>query len=98
MPLQGTLHLNATVPTGWTVVSNGVRKPVHKGLHAWVEEVPITPSATMIAIDRFTVRESTLPAGTTVLDAFATGANTTLDPSRTRARLRAAASSDVENI
>ncbi|SDK03602.1 Peptidase family M1 [Lentzea albidocapillata subsp. violacea] len=75
---KATFHLNATVPAGWSVVSTGVRKSVHNGTHSWVEEVPATPSATMIAIDRFTVRESTLHSGTTVLDAFGPGADTAL--------------------
>ncbi|HUQ54826.1 M1 family metallopeptidase [Lentzea sp.] len=75
---RATFHLDADVPAGWTVVSTGVRKSIHKGLQSWVEDTPITPSATMIAIDRFTVRESTLPAGTAVVDAFATGAGTAL--------------------
>ncbi|WP_189157110.1 M1 family metallopeptidase [Lentzea pudingi] len=73
---KATFHLNARVPAGWSVVSNGVRKSVHEGLHAWEEDVPITPSATMIAIDRFSIRESTLPGGIAVLDAFAPGAGT----------------------
>ncbi|MGW6936001.1 M1 family metallopeptidase [Lentzea sp. NPDC054927] len=75
---KATFHLNAGVPAGWSVMSTGVRTSVHKGVHSWVEDVPITPSATMIAIDRFTVRESALPAGTAVLDAFANGAGTSL--------------------
>ena len=75
---KATFHLNATVPTGWSVVSTGVRKAVHGGTHSWAEEVPVTPSATMIAVDRFTVRESTLPGGTSVLDAFAPGADPAL--------------------
>ncbi|MCR3750370.1 peptidase M1 [Lentzea californiensis] len=75
---RATFHLNATVPAGWSVVSTGVREAVHEGTHSWAEEVPVTPSGTMIAIDRFTVRESTLPGGTSVLDAFAPGSDTTL--------------------
>ncbi|ALG09682.1 hypothetical protein [Kibdelosporangium phytohabitans] len=75
---KATFHVNGTVPNGWAVVSNGVRKSIHNGQHRWAEETPITPSATMIGIDRFTVRESGLPGGTPVLDAFAPGTDGTL--------------------
>ncbi|CCH29701.1 M1 family metallopeptidase [Actinosynnema sp. NPDC047251] len=73
---KATFHLDAAVPPGWTVVSNGVRDKIHKG--RWSEETPIAPSATVIGVDRFTVRESALPGGTPVLDAFAPGTSTAL--------------------
>ncbi|ONI78057.1 hypothetical protein ALI144C_32260 [Actinosynnema sp. ALI-1.44] len=75
---KATFHVKATVPDGWAVVSNGVRQSVHNGQYTWAEETPITPSATMIGIDRYTVRETTLPDGTPVLDAFAPGTGTAL--------------------
>ncbi|ANZ43473.1 hypothetical protein BBK82_41760 [Lentzea guizhouensis] len=74
---KATFHLTATVPAGWTAVSTGTRTSVHNGRHTWVEDVPVTPSATMIAVDRFAVRESTA-GGTPVLDAFAPGADPAL--------------------
>ncbi|MEU5695010.1 M1 family metallopeptidase [Actinosynnema sp. NPDC020468] len=78
---KATLHVTATVPAGWTAVANGVRTSVHTGQSTtvkWAENTPIAPGATMIAIDRLTVRESTLPSGTPVVDAFAPGASTAL--------------------
>ncbi|WP_033442176.1 M1 family metallopeptidase [Saccharothrix sp. NRRL B-16314] len=71
---KATFGVTATVPNGWTAVSNGVRKSVHvdqRTTVAWSEDTPIAPSATMIGLDRFTVRESALSAGTPVFDAFA---------------------------
>ncbi|CAM3515191.1 M1 family metallopeptidase [Kibdelosporangium persicum] len=73
---KATFSVTATVPNGWTAVSNGLRKSVQVGQRttvAWSEDKPIAPSATMIGIDRFTTRESTLPGGTPVFDAFAPG-------------------------
>nr|BFE52632.1 M1 family metallopeptidase [Saccharothrix mutabilis subsp. capreolus] len=69
---KATFRVTATVPRGWTVVSNGVREP--GSATTWVENQPIAPSATMIGIDRYTVRESTA-GDTPVLDAFAPGTN-----------------------
>ncbi|MET9224668.1 peptidase M1 [Lentzea sp. NPDC003310] len=75
---KATFHLDATVPAGWSVVSTGVRTSVHNGTHSWSEDVPVAPSTTMVAIDRFTVRESTLADGTAVLDAFGPATSTSL--------------------
>ncbi|MGZ3145867.1 M1 family metallopeptidase [Lentzea chajnantorensis] len=73
---KATFRVTATVPGGWTAVSNGVRESVSGSTVTWAENTPIAPSATMIGIDRYTVRES-VAGRTPVLDAFAPGANAT---------------------
>lgn len=75
---KATFAVSATVPDGWTAVSNGVDEPPVSTngwtTFRWRLDEPVATYLTTIAIDRFTVDRSTLPDGTPVFDAYARGA------------------------
>ncbi|HEY0640507.1 MAG TPA: M1 family metallopeptidase, partial [Pseudonocardiaceae bacterium] len=75
---KATFALTATVPEGWTVISNGTDEPVStrdgRSTFRWRLDEPVATYLTTVAIDRFTVRRSTLRDGTPVIDAYAPGA------------------------
>ncbi|MGW4487109.1 M1 family metallopeptidase [Amycolatopsis sp. NPDC004368] len=79
---KAALHLEATVPTGWTVVGNGLPGPTttHAGhtTFRWHEDHPIVSYATTMAIDKFTAHRSKLADGTPVITAY--GQNTSFIP------------------
>lgn len=74
---KATFALHATVPHGWSVVSNGVRGK-RSSRHGWKtfnwrERTPITGYLTTIAIDRFTYKSQRRANGMRILSAFAPG-------------------------
>ncbi|MEU4669571.1 M1 family aminopeptidase [Amycolatopsis sp. NPDC023774] len=70
------------MPTGWTVVGNGLPGPTTKTAghttFRWHEDHPIVSYATTMAIDKFTVHTSKLADGTPVITAY--GQNTSIIP------------------
>ncbi|WP_199730694.1 M1 family metallopeptidase [Amycolatopsis panacis] len=79
---KAALHLEATVPSAWSVVGNGLPGPVTsrdgKTTYRWNEDRPIASYATTMAVDKFTVRTSKLGDGTPVIHAY--GQNTSILP------------------
>jgi aminopeptidase N len=76
---KATFHLAATVPPGWSVVSNGREQgstPAANGwtTYRWGEDTPIATYLTTVAIDRWTFERYQLPDGTPVVNAYAPGA------------------------
>jgi aminopeptidase N len=75
---KATFHLAATVPNGWSVVSNGREQGSTEAngrtTYRWAEENPIATYLTTVAIDRWTVDRSQLADGTPVVSAYAPGA------------------------
>lgn len=72
---KATFRLSATVPDGWSAVGNGRPGPVTRDgtghrTYRWYEDRPLTTYASMVAVDRFTVRTSALPGGTPVVNAY----------------------------
>jgi aminopeptidase N len=74
---KATFDVTATVPTGWTVISNGrpgtTRTDAKSATFSWHEDRPIATYLTTIAIDRFTVHKAAMPDGTPLLYAYAPG-------------------------
>ncbi|TCO54166.1 peptidase M1-like protein [Actinocrispum wychmicini] len=74
---KATFTLRATVPAGWSVLSNGVRENVlntaGKTTYTWRERTPITGYLTTIAIDRFTLLTQRRSNGMPLVSAFAPG-------------------------
>jgi len=83
---KATFALTATVPDGWTVISNGVDQPPisadGRTTFRWRLDEPVATYLTTVAIDRFTVDRSTLADGTPVIDAYAPGAEDARDEER----------------
>ena len=76
---KATFTLDARVPNGWSVISNGREEPPTPGSDGWttfhwVEPNRIATYLTLVAIDRWTFERSTLPGGIPVVDAYAPGA------------------------
>lgn len=75
---KATFALSATVPKGWTAVSNGQDdKPRNRGgwtTYKWSDETPIASYLTTVAIDKFTLRRGKVSGDVPVIDAFAPGA------------------------
>jgi aminopeptidase N len=76
---KATFKLDARVPNGWSVVSNGVEKPATRGADGWTtyhweEPTRITTYLTTVGIDKWTFERSKLPDGTPVVSAYAPGA------------------------
>ncbi|MFC4502403.1 MULTISPECIES: M1 family metallopeptidase [Streptomyces] len=71
---KATFRLTATVPTGWTVVGNGrpgdTTTDRDTTTFRWYEDRPMATFLSTVAIDRFTVRTSTLSDGTPVINAY----------------------------
>ena len=75
---KATFHLSATVPPGWSVISNGIERgstPAPGGwtTYNWVEKTPIASYLTTVGIDKWTFERSVLPDGTPVVSAYAPG-------------------------
>jgi aminopeptidase N len=70
--------LTAKVPDGWSVMSNGVDAGSSSAdgwtTYKWSEQKPIATYLTTIGIDKWTIDRSKLPDGTSVVDAYAPGA------------------------
>ncbi|UVS76666.1 M1 family metallopeptidase [Actinokineospora sp. UTMC 2448] len=74
---KATFTLNARVPDGWSVVSNGVEEPAKAEggwtTYRWVEPNRIATYLTTIGIDKWTFERSKLADGTPVVNAYAPG-------------------------
>ncbi len=75
---KATFALDARVPNGWSVVSNGREKAPTKGTDGWTtfhweEQNRIATYLTTIGIDKWTFDRSTLPDGTPLVSAYAPG-------------------------
>lgn len=75
---KATFHLSATVPNGWSVISNGrelgTTEASGQTTYRWGEDTPIATYLTTVAIDRWTIERSQLADGTPVVNAYAPGA------------------------
>jgi aminopeptidase N len=76
---KATFKLDARVPNGWSVVSNGVETPPTPdadgwSTYHWTEPNRIATYLTTIGIDKWTFERSSLPDGTPVVSAYAPGA------------------------
>ena len=76
---KATFKLDARVPDGWSVISNGVESAPTPGgdgwtTYHWNEPNRIATYLTTVGIDKWTFERSTLPGGTPVVSAYAPGA------------------------
>ena len=76
---KATFTLDARVPNGWSVISNGREKPATRGTDGWTtyhweEPTRITTYLTTVGIDKWTFDRSKLPDGTPLVSAYAPGA------------------------
>lgn len=73
---KATFRLAATVPNGWSVVSNGREGPTRRESKTttfrWTES-QVDPAHLAVSIDRFTIERSALADGTPVVNAYAPG-------------------------
>ncbi|MGH3881092.1 MAG: M1 family metallopeptidase [Actinophytocola sp.] len=75
---KATFKLDARVPNGWSVISNGREKPPTPGddgwtTYHWEEPTRIATYLTTVGIDRWKFDRSTLPGGIPVVSAYAPG-------------------------
>jgi len=75
---KATFRLDARVPNGWSVVSNGREEPSTRGrdgwtTYHWTEPNRIATYLTTVGIDKWTFDRSTLPGGVPVVSAYAPG-------------------------
>jgi aminopeptidase N len=75
---KATFKLDAQVPQGWSVVSNGVEEPPTPGTdgwttYHWTEPTRIATYLTTVGIDRWSFDRSQLPGGIPVVSAYAPG-------------------------
>jgi aminopeptidase N len=75
---KATFALDARVPNGWSVISNGVEKPPTRGKDGWTtfhwnEPTRIASYLTTVGIDKWTFERSKLPSGVPVVSAYAPG-------------------------
>jgi aminopeptidase N len=76
---KATFALDARVPDGWSVISNGREKPPTRGsdgwtTYHWAEPNRITTYLTTVGIDKWTFDRSKLSDGTPLVSAYAPGA------------------------
>jgi len=76
---KATFTLDARVPNGWSVISNGVEKPATRGTDGWTtfhwnEPTRIATYLTTVGIDKWTFDRSTGPDGVPLVSAYAPGA------------------------
>jgi aminopeptidase N len=76
---KATFKLDARVPNGWSVISNGVDSPPSDGGDGWTtfhwnEPTRIASYLTTVGIDKWTIERSTLPDGKPIVSAYAPGA------------------------
>ncbi|MGW0523534.1 M20/M25/M40 family metallo-hydrolase [Crossiella sp. NPDC003009] len=74
---KATFSLTATVPEGWTAVGNGkpgqTTKAGGRSTFRWHEDQPMATYLSTVAVDRFTLRTSTLKDGTPAIYAWGSG-------------------------
>jgi acetylornithine deacetylase/succinyl-diaminopimelate desuccinylase-like protein len=79
---KATFSLTATVPDGWQVMGNGrpgeTTKSGGRSTFRWHEDKPMATYLSTVAVDKFTVRTSTLESGLPVIYGYGTG--TTIVP------------------
>jgi len=75
---KATFRLQARVPDGWSVISNGREEPPTSAdgwtTYRWNEPTRIATYLTTIGIEKWTFERRTLPDGTPVVSAYAPGA------------------------
>ena len=76
---KATFKLDARVPNGWSVISNGRESAPTAGgdgwtTYHWTEPNRIATYLTTVGIDKWTFERSTLASGTPVVSAYAPGA------------------------
>jgi aminopeptidase N len=76
---KATFKLDARVPNGWSVISNGVDSAPTQGAdgwttYHWTEPNRIASYLTTVGIDKWTFERSTMPNGTPIVSAYAPGA------------------------
>ncbi|MBP2477969.1 hypothetical protein JOF53_006841 [Crossiella equi] len=80
---KATFALTATVPDGWSVMGNGLpgetTKANGKSTFRWRENTPMATYLSTVAVDRFTVRTSTLKDGKPAVYGYGTGTPVTPD-------------------
>ena len=73
---KADFNVTARVPEGWSVVSIGREVPTRqasgRNTFGWTEQ-DVYPTHVAVAVDRFTIERSTLPDGTSIIDAYAPG-------------------------
>jgi aminopeptidase N len=98
---KATFRLTATVPSRFTVLSNGLQGPTTSAgsgstatkTYRWHLDTPTATYLTTILVDELTVQRSTLSDGTPVVDAYSPGArNEEANEARLPAILRLLAS------
>ncbi|MGO1049089.1 M28 family peptidase [Crossiella sp. CA198] len=79
---KATFSLTATVPDGWTAVGNGkpgqTSKAGGRSTFRWHEDQPMATYLSTVAVDKFTLRTSTLKDGKPAI--YAWGSGTTPEP------------------
>jgi aminopeptidase N len=75
---KATFKLDARVPNGWSVISNGGEKPAKRGSDGWTtfhwdEPKRIATYLTTIGVDKWTFDRSTGPGGVPLVSAYAPG-------------------------
>jgi aminopeptidase N len=74
---KATFSLDARVPNGWSVISNGREQPSTSDggftTFHWVESNRIATYLTTVGIDRWIFERSTLPSGIPLVNAYAPG-------------------------
>lgn len=83
---KATFHLSATVPKGFSVISNGIEQGTSAATpngdwvtSKWAEENPMTTYLTTVGIDKWQMDRSKLADGTPVVDTYAPGAENMRD-------------------
>jgi len=76
---KATFKLDARVPAGWSVISNGREAPPTQGgdgwtTYRWIESTRIATYLTTVGIDKWTFDRSSLADGTPVVSVYAPGA------------------------
>jgi aminopeptidase N len=75
---KATFKLDARVPDGWSVISNGVESAPTPGgdgwtTYHWNEPNRIATYLTTVGIDKWTFERSTMPSGVPIVSAYAPG-------------------------
>jgi aminopeptidase N len=88
---KAELHLEATVPSAWTVVSNGLPgKTTEAGgekTYRWADDKPMATYLMTMAVDKFTMSTSALKDGKPAIYAYGTGNDAQPDEEKKTAEL-----------